>query len=129
MHPERPAAASPLFFLAALHLTSAPPFLSRCLYVQERRAGVEEYAEKLAVASRRAEALVKEFEEMGAGDKRGGNKAACCPPPYLVLYVAVVALLQLLTLVLLLTLCIAAAACLLALSHSPPPPPPQSLAT
>ena len=124
VHPERPAAASPLFFLAALHLTSAPPFLSRCLYVQERRAGVEEYAEKLAVASRRAEALVKEFEEMGAGDKRGGNKAACCPPPYLVLYVAVVALLQLLTLVLLLTLCIAAAACLLALSHSPPPPPP-----
>ncbi|PSC68192.1 sorting nexin 2A [Micractinium conductrix] len=34
--------------------------------LRERRAGVEEYAEKLAVASRRAEALVKEFEEMGA---------------------------------------------------------------
>lgn len=35
--------------------------------LQERRAGMEEYAEKLALASRRAERMVKEFEEMGAG--------------------------------------------------------------
>lgn len=35
--------------------------------LQEQRAGVEEYADKLAAASRRAELMVKEFEEMGAG--------------------------------------------------------------
>lgn len=39
---------------------------SACL--QERRAGVEEYAEKLATASRRAERMVKEFEDIGAGE-------------------------------------------------------------
>ena len=30
---------------------------------------MEEYAEKLAAASRRAESMVKEFEEMGAGGR------------------------------------------------------------
>lgn len=41
--------------------------------VQEQRAGVEDYAEKLAVASRRAEKMVKEFEELGAGEEGVGG--------------------------------------------------------
>lgn len=39
---------------------------------QERKAGIEDLAEKLAGASRRAERLVKEFEELGAGETVGG---------------------------------------------------------
>ncbi|KAL4859717.1 5'-3' exoribonuclease 2 [Chlorella vulgaris] len=45
----------------------APPVLQEQeVKLREKRAGVEEYAEKLAAASRRAELMVKEFEEMGA---------------------------------------------------------------
>ncbi|KAL4447991.1 hypothetical protein ABPG75_005210 [Micractinium tetrahymenae] len=45
----------------------APPVLGEEeLRLREQRSGVEEYAEKLAAASRRAEKMVKEFEELGA---------------------------------------------------------------
>lgn len=45
----------------------APPVLGEEeARLREQRAGVEDYAEKLAVASRRAEKMVKEFEELGA---------------------------------------------------------------
>ncbi|EFN57618.1 hypothetical protein CHLNCDRAFT_142705 [Chlorella variabilis] len=45
----------------------APPVLQdQEVKLREQRAGVEEYADKLAAASRRAELMVKEFEEMGA---------------------------------------------------------------
>ena len=46
--------------------------------LQERKAGLEEYAEKLAGASRRAELMVKEFEEMGAGGRAGLGWAGWC---------------------------------------------------
>lgn len=45
----------------------APPVLGEEeARLRERRAGVEDYAEKQAAASRQAERMVKEFEEMGA---------------------------------------------------------------
>ena len=65
---------------AAVSSHSPVPLLARCCLAfvrQERKAGMEEYAEKLAAASRRAEAMVKEFEEMGAGEGEGQGGMRC----------------------------------------------------
>ena len=47
-------------------------------HAQERKAGIEDLAEKLAGASRRAERLVKEFEELGAGEGGRGAGGVLC---------------------------------------------------
>jgi len=62
------------------HRIGLPCPVPCCYCPQERKAGVEGYAEKLAAASRRAERMVKEFEEMGAGKSTawGGEGVGAC---------------------------------------------------
>lgn len=68
-----------LRYSGATPYTLPPPPASRVTLppvphsAQERKVEVEELAEKLAGASRRAEKLVKEFEELGAGEGRMGG--------------------------------------------------------
>lgn len=52
--------------------------LSCKVILQGDRTVVEEYQEKVAVASRKAEKVVREFEELGAGRAKGGADELEC---------------------------------------------------